>query len=257
MKITPYIGESEFEPSNIRFEVRPEDKTRVDLLVTAAKQLDSIFDDADESAVMTMRSSIKGLLTVIDKSRESVKAPFLNAGRGIDAKAKDYSGPLDVEEKRLRALVEDYALEKAQSRERERRQAQAILDARRKEEEDKLVALKKAPEATDSAIMRQELEVELATHTVVVKDHDKPLIAGGQTKREPRFRLISPEKLFESNPKLAVKLIDPKLRIRACQDLVKDMFDSGMTEEQVFIPGVEIIFVTAVGIRGTSQIVSK
>src|ERR1700739_3760927 len=138
MKIIPFVGDEVFEPAAIRIDVTPEDTDRVKLMVKAAKELDTIFDDSDEQAVLNMRRSIKGLLSVIDKAKASAKAPFLNAERAIQAKAAEFNAPLESEEKRLAKLMGDYAEEKRKAIEAERRAQQAKIDEQRRLEEKRL-----------------------------------------------------------------------------------------------------------------------
>lgn len=255
MKLQVLVGDKLWDGSG--FKVQPlskENQARIDSAVGRAKKLDVIFDETDVEKIMDSRREIKGLLKQIDADRESVKGPFLNAGRAIDAEAKKYTANLEAQERRLKKLTDDHALEKAQARERELREKEEAAKALYYAEQKKLEALKEKEGSSKEAIIKQELVTELAANTTVSEDYT-PLVAGGTTRQEPRFRLVNAAELFATNPKLAAKLLDCSLRINACKEIVRDMLNSGLSKQQVFIAGIEITFAPSVGVTGTSQIV--
>lgn len=124
--------------------------TTITTVTTAAQQQDAI----------AAASMMKGLLRDVEKAREEVKKPVLEAGRTIDATAKAYAKELDAETKRVEKLASDYQIEQNRiaaalkaEEERKQREAREAEEAERRKEAE---ALRRLQEESDRA-RREEL----------------------------------------------------------------------------------------------------
>lgn len=125
--------------------------------------------DEQENAIAAV-SILKGLTSGLEKSRESVKKPYWDAGKAIDAKAKEYAKELDERAAVIERMIGDYQkAERAKAEaerlaaETKRKEAEAeLLREQRKAakaEADRLAAEKAAEEAEARRI---QAEIEAA-----------------------------------------------------------------------------------------------
>lgn len=131
--------------------IAPEaEQLKADLLTRASAITRVSGPDENEAA----RAEIKALAAMrnrVEKSRKAVKEPVLQVGRDIDAKAKDFVGAIEFEEKRISGLVGDYAAEVERERQRALREMEAKRQAEEKARREKEEAERKAEEARIAA----------------------------------------------------------------------------------------------------------
>ncbi len=145
------------------------DQLAVTLAPAAVEQRDTtlalattITEVADPAGLQIAVHAIKELRQIqkaAEDARTEVKRPVLDLGKLIDAKAKEFAGPLDSEITRLHRLVQAYqAKVEAERREAERRRQEEIrkaqeaeAEARRKAEQERRAAEEEARRAEEAA----------------------------------------------------------------------------------------------------------
>lgn len=152
--------------------------------LAVAKPIVKVTNGDEQTAAISAVAVIKGLISGTESTREEIKKPYLDAGRAIDAKAKEYVKELNEEADRIQRLVGAFQrmeAEKAEQarREQERQQREAEMAEQRerdrltKIESDRLAAeqaaanarTKKAREAAAAEaerLRREQAEAELA-----------------------------------------------------------------------------------------------
>ncbi|MCE5310466.1 MAG: hypothetical protein LLG20_22745 [Acidobacteriales bacterium] len=133
---------------------------KAELLKHSALIVEVNDPDANQAALIQVKK-LAAMRNAVEKSRNIVKAPVLQVGRDIDAKAKDFVAAIDAEEKRVSKLVATYA----EAVERERQRIARELEAKRQAEEKarreaEAAAAKAAAEAAAAAAKAQEAEWE-------------------------------------------------------------------------------------------------
>ncbi len=148
-----------------------------DSLLDEAYGFETVANEIDYEAAGGFVRDAKQLVRDVEAARTAAKAPVLEAGKRIDATAKDFTAKLEAEIARVGRLVLGYqeeqrrkaaeaerkAREEAARLERERLAAEA--EARRREEEARAEAERKAREAAE-ADRRAQQTGELALDAV-------------------------------------------------------------------------------------------
>lgn len=222
--------------SNVSIEIVPLAHQKRDALVGKAKDITAIDDSLDyESAVECLRE-IKALKSDVEKSRTQVKAPVLDVGRTIDAKAKEFIAPIDPEEKRITGLVLDHERKLREIREAEERKRQEELrkieqarleaerQARAKAEAEAAAALneqeRKAAaaraEAEQKRLAEQTAQASKQVTLAFAPQESRP--QGVKAKQEWTFEVTDVAKLYQARPELVeltVKTLATKNAVNA------------------------------------------
>lgn len=157
--------------------VAPSAVVRRDSLLDEAYGFETVSNEIDYEAAGGFVRDAKALVRDVEAARTACKAPVLEAGKKIDATAKDFTAKLEAEiarvgklvigyqeeQRRKAAEIERKAREEAARIERERLAAEA--EARRKEEAARAEAERKAREA-EEADRRAQQTGELALDAV-------------------------------------------------------------------------------------------
>jgi hypothetical protein len=147
--------------------------------IAAAKPILKVETDEEQAVAVAAMQLLKNLRSGMETTRKLVKAPVLDLGKRIDAKAADFLEEPEREEKRLAGLINHRQREimEAQRKEQqriEREQAEVLrleAEAKRKREEaerandDKLKAEAKKLEA---AAFDKKMEAEVSGTEIVV-----------------------------------------------------------------------------------------
>lgn len=157
--------------------VAPDAVSKRDALLDEAYGFEAIANEIDYSAAGGFLADAKALIRAVEAARTAAKAPVLEAGKRIDATAKDFTAKLEAEIARVGKLVLGYQEEqrrKAAEAERKAREEAARLEreriaaeteARRKEEAARAEAERKRREA-EEADRRAQQTGELALDAV-------------------------------------------------------------------------------------------
>lgn len=94
-----------------------------------AKDILVISSTDDQQAAVAATAILKGLVNDTEKTRKLVKEPYLQAGKAIDAKAKEFVADLEKEVSRVEALIASYATEAAQVAQMEGEEAEKVSGA--------------------------------------------------------------------------------------------------------------------------------
>lgn len=134
--------------------------------IELAGKIKKVSNAEEQEAAIAVVSQLKGLSNGVEKSREAVKKPYLEAGRAIDAKAKEYASDLDVAAKYIECMIGDFQrverakVESERTRlEMERRKADQVLrdeqEKAAKAERDRIAAEKAAQEAEERRLQAE------------------------------------------------------------------------------------------------------
>ena len=166
--------------------------------IAAAKPILKVETDEEQMVAVAALQLLKNLRNGMETTRKLVKAPVLDLGKRIDAKAADFLEEPDREEKRIAGLINHrqrqiMEAQRVEQQRIEREQAEVLRledEARRKREaaeragDDKLKAEAKKLEA---AAFDKKMEAEVSGTQVVVS---KP--KGLVVKNQINFRIIDP-----------------------------------------------------------------
>lgn len=119
-----------------------------------------IVEVKDATASDTARNQIKKLAAMrnlVEKSRNTVKAPVIKIGKDIDDKAKEFVSEIAAEEDRLKLCVADFAAEVERERQRILREMEAKRQAEAKAAaEAEAARIKAEQEATHAAFLAEQ-----------------------------------------------------------------------------------------------------
>ena len=136
-----------------------------DAALIAAKEVTSVSDMFTQGIAMDAQRELAGLAKLLETSRTAIKAPVLELGRTIDAKAKMLMTGLNEEQIRINRLVTAYQVEekrKAQAAERARLAEIARIEAEQRKSAE---AERKAQAEAEDAFTRTDREAaEKAQH---------------------------------------------------------------------------------------------
>jgi len=118
-------------------------KLKADALASSAL-IGKVASEADNERAVEAQTNLKGVINAIEKARKDAKAPFIDAGRDIDAMAKQFRADLDEELNRVGRLAGNYQallLAKRRAEEAARLRELAELERQRQEERAKAKSL--------------------------------------------------------------------------------------------------------------------
>lgn len=139
-------------PSDIALRIR-------DGLLSSAQQIVGVEDPDTCVAAAALLKEIGQFLSTIEADRTTVKAPFIDYGKRIDATAKEIASTLGDEQKRFRRMIGDFEAIQARKRQKAEEEARAAeAEARRKFEEEQAAAAAKykTPAALERATVKAE-----------------------------------------------------------------------------------------------------
>lgn len=176
-----------------------EQKTKT---LALAEKIIAVSNLDDQQTAIEVVSWLNGLTKGMEKTREEVKKPFLEAGRLIDATAKTYAKEIESAATRVQCLIVNF-----QDREKARIKQQAIdqENARRAAEEALAKAQQQATEAkTASERMEAELEAmelqEEASAPIVARE--VPKAEGASVGEKWDYDTINVHELYRAFPHL-------------------------------------------------------
>lgn len=112
-----------------------------DAMLVNLAEIESVGSDSELTAAGTMQTKASKHLKALDKIRQAVKKPALDFGRQVDAQAKEMGVELTESVARIKKLNGDYATDKANKAEAERRRLA-------QEAADKAEAARQEPQTT-------------------------------------------------------------------------------------------------------------
>ena len=222
---------TKIEIDETQIEVIPEAYLARDSAIHKAELVTTVEDAFEAQSASTAMHALNEIVKGMEASRKEAKAPALQAGRAIDAIAKDFLASAQTELTRVKRLLGEYQRVEAEKK----RKAEA--EARRKEQAER-AAFEKAE--------RERIQKENAGRTETLnQDLDKAAekfdksvakikqdaaqshsaVAGVKVRTTVKFRVIDEAALMQARPELFTP--DDK-KIRAALKLTKQ------------IPGLEV-----------------
>lgn len=201
-----------------------------------AREIKTIQSPGDVALATEVVRSLKQLSSACETARTQIKAPVLDLGRQIDAKAKEFSAELDAESSRILRMVGSYQAEQEHIREAELRKQQ---QERERIERERIEAERKAIEEAKGAQTEQQLELaeRKVEQAAVVAEQQKAAIAPVQTvqtvaglsvKPVKKFEVVDLRRLYEFNPQF--------VELSAKASVINAALKAGATD----IPGLRI-----------------
>lgn len=147
---------------------------RIDELEAKARDIAPCYDadtagrygDAVKSAVAAIR--------LIEKEREGLNRPLLNAQRALMGKAKSYSDRLDAAEKRIRAQLDAFTEREKQKRLAAEREAQRLIDeARAKAAREAEVERQRLQAIADAAAEKERVRLQEIANVAAAHERAK------------------------------------------------------------------------------------
>ena len=213
-----------------------------------SQQIVVVNDSESQQMAVTTLSNLKGILKKLESSRTEIKAPVLDLGKRIDAKAREFALELSAEESRLHNLIQThYRAEKekadadrrmAEAMERKRREkaeaeARAIEQERRRLEQEannaKTAAEYDRRKAEAERLAAEAEKVRAAAEAAPKPEVESPAKAEKMTVRTvPKHRVLNLAALYHARPEL--------VRMEANTNAINAAIRAGETS----IPGLEI-----------------
>ena len=222
---------TKIEIDETQIEVIPEAYLARDTAIHKAELVTTVEDAFEAQSASTAMHALNEIVKGMEASRKEAKAPALQAGRAIDAIAKDFLASAQSELTRVKRLLGEYQRVEAEKK----RKAEA--EARRKEQAERAAFeqaereriqkenagrtgtlnqdLEKAAEKFDKSVTKIKQEVA-QSHSAV---------AGVKVRTTVKFKIIDESALMQARPELFTP--DDK-KIRAALKLTKQ------------IPGLEV-----------------
>lgn len=212
-------------------EVSSADKARQerDALLASARGITAVTDRFDADCAITVQRDLKAFADLIEAGRVSVKAPYLEATRKIDALAKELAADVETEQRRLGRIVGTFELEEKRRADDERRKAEAeaariAAEAAEKaaaaaQKEKTVEAKERAADNVFAAAQTKIVEVKQAAANVVA-----PRPSGVRVIQKPKFEVTDISALYKAHPEycklstndaaiLAVMRANPNIQI--------------------------------------------
>lgn len=135
--------------------IPPSAEKRKSALITTASAITAVATVEESAEASAEIKALAKIRNEIERGREQVKAPILQFGRDIDAKARDFAAELKQHEDRLSVLVKDYALKVEADRRAEQARLQEIerqrVAAEQKAERERMEEQRRNEEASRKA----------------------------------------------------------------------------------------------------------
>lgn len=161
--------------------------------IETSQEIVKVDSPTERSDALAAVSMVKGLLKALEKTREEIKRPVLDAGQAIDRAAKSYSDALKIEQARVERLLNDYQAK-----------CNAAAEALRREE---LAALAKENEAASAANDIDKLR-ENAARAAEISQRMK--VEGAMMKQGLEYDILNALEAATAHPELFT--IEPKRR---------------------------------------------
>ena len=241
------------------------------LAVVQASAVESVHNADSQSVAVAAQTSLRKLISEVEKSRKAIKEPVLEAGRAIDKAATDFVEQLKSHELRLARLCGDYQqaeLEKAREAERK---AQAERERIAREQAEAIAAAERAAAEERARIAREQAEATAAAERKAAEERAKAAEQEAADKleaeksRQAELSMQQTESITATalptraagqsiRQEWEIKRINEFALMRARPDLVRKVeFDIRTIKEELArgakLPGVEAELVTKSGVR--------
>jgi len=132
--------------------VAPDAETKKAQLLKHSALIVEVKDNASANAAQLQVKELAAMRNLVEKMRVTIKAPVLAIGKTIDQKAADFVATLEAEEKRLKKLVQDFAVIVEQERQKVLRELEAKRQEEARQERLRQQALAEAERLKQAAI---------------------------------------------------------------------------------------------------------
>ena len=214
MDTTLYSGDA-LLPANITLpaiSLAPAILTAREAALEASRSVREITDAESLAVLADAQSNLRGLRKLMDDEHKRVKAPLLDATRGLDTLKKDYLADIEVEERRLSLLLGAHQAAERRKAEEARRAAEAEA-ARIRAEAQAAEAARVAVEHQQgrsgtllqdvAAIRAESLQKEAEVIASAATKAD--IVTGGTVRQSWKFEVTDIHALYAAQPNL-VKL---------------------------------------------------
>lgn len=216
-----------------------EQKTKT---LALAEKITAVSDLNTQQNAIEVVSYLNGLAKGMEKTREEVKKPFLEAGRLIDSTAKAYTKEIDSESKRIQGLIGGF-------QDQDRKKAELARLEQERIQREAQESLRKAHEAASTAqteserqsaqLDAMELEEE-ATAPIVI--HEAPKAEGASVGEAWNFDTVNVHELYRAFPHLCKVEVNRSAILYHLKTLA-------LENKPVTLPGLRTFKETKVSIR--------
>ena len=154
-------------------EISPAYELKKTQLLNSAALIARVNNPDDDAVAAACLKNLAAMRIEVEKSRTTVKAPALEFGKNVDAKAKAFSATIDAEETRLKKARGEYAMIVEKERQRVLAEMEAARQAEAKrirEEEAAAAKLEAARIAAEKAMWEADSEEEEAAAAKAVEE---------------------------------------------------------------------------------------
>lgn len=152
----------------VAVELTSEGRTRRDALLAIAKNHQTIVNAERAEMVAEALRTVKSFTRSVEDSRKDVKAPVLEIGKRIDYLASELTAELEVEAKRLSAILGSWQAEQRKKEEEAKRQAWEE-EQRIKAEAARKIAEAEANSRTAASFEKKAAKIEEQAVTAIVQ----------------------------------------------------------------------------------------
>lgn len=159
-------------------------ETRKVELLSHAKLIATVADEFDQDLAVESIKGLKGLLTAVETSRTTVKAPVLELGKAIDTAAKKFCAEVDAEVNRLNQALRMFQLaERRKAEEAERLRLQELARIER----EKQAAAERERKAAEEAARAEAARLK-ADEDAFADGAEQALAAEQKRKQEAEYK---------------------------------------------------------------------
>ena len=202
-------------------------------VVESARALTTIVTENDLQEFIKAETDIQDMLGQLEVSRKIVKAPFYEAGKTIDAAARETSALLESESKRLRAEMSRIY---ADRRRRELEEQRTFEELAAKE---RLKAIRANDEQEAAQHNRTSASAQAAAATAVTTVPGLSIRVGWDAT------LVDVVEVMRTNP----HLLETTLRKSVIQWEIKRLEETGTVIKEDTIPGIKLTPKGSVNVR--------
>lgn len=207
----------------VEIDMLPDALARKAAMLADAKLIESVSDAFTLDTATEALKAISALIRDVEACRKTVKAPVLDLGKRIDAKAAEYCAELNTEKARIGQLIAAYELTVRRKREEEERRMRAE-QARIQAEAAAAYETAQTDEARAAVLDSAKEQLASAKSQAVIDPRPKGL----KLRTTLKFEVVDEKALHAARPDL---FSPDETKIRAALKLTKDIPGLNVWEE--------------------------
>ncbi len=193
------------------YSVPADSETARNELLSRARENTTITTSAEQNSAVECARHIRAALKDVEDTRTTLKKPLLDAGRQVDALAKDFVAPLTSELNRIERLVTNFQQAEQRRVAEEEAKRRAEIERLERERVAREVAARKAAEAiTNEAELAAAIKVEEEARAAAEQQQaviraplpEAAMAGGTSTRKVMRWEVTDLRALYAARPEL-------------------------------------------------------